>query len=162
MSDDWAAGVPSGGGSRPPAAVPPPPPSPTSARGPRAKRPPVGPELFAVTALLFSLVLALAHAAAGDTAVTAAFVPDVLVDAAAVRPGVTALIGYLLTPFGVVGALGRARATGLRLLDDPWFDAIRWRAQVRRLQIGSALAFGVAVPHVLVLARLIQAGVVER
>lgn len=161
MSDDWAAGVPSAGGVRPAAPVASSS-TPSIATTARAKRPPVGPDVLAVVAVVGSGVLALAHAAGGDPVAAVAFVPDSLADAATARPGVTALFGYLLTPFGVVGALGWARATGLRLLDDPWFDTVRWRAQLRRLQAASALAFGLAVPHVLVLARLIQAAVADR
>jgi hypothetical protein len=71
-------------------------------------------------------------------------------------PVLAALAGYALTPFAVVAALAWARTAGLARLDDPWFDRMRLRAQMRRLQVLALLAFGAAVPHVFVLARAIQ------
>jgi len=67
-----------------------------------------------------------------------------------------ALLGYLLTPFGVVVALACARRSGLARLDDPWFDRVRLRSQMRRLQILVIGAFLLAIPHVFVLARFLQ------
>lgn len=166
MSADWAASVPQSGGSGGGGSFPPPPSPPGSAVGvPAARsvgRPSSLPDLLALAALVVSGLLALATAPVatlselpvlGATQGWFAEGPGV---ALADRPVAASVLGYLLTPFGVVAALAWARSAGLRKLDDPWFDRFRLRAQLRRLQVAAILAFLLAVPHVIIIARAIQ------
>jgi len=120
------------------------------------------PDVIAVLALTVSAFLALVTAP--ETALTR--MPVIGAAGSAVAGAavglversltVSAAVGYLLTPFGVVGALAWARTAGVARLDDPWFDRVRLRNQMRRLQIMALLAFVLAVPHVVIIARAIQ------
>jgi hypothetical protein len=113
--------------------------APSSAR--TVVRPSRSPEIAAGSMLVASLALSLLVSGGSDSDGPAALV---------------ALFGYLLTPFGVVGALAVARRSGLKNLDDPWFDRVRLRGQMRLLQFLAIGAFLLAVPHIIVLARFIQ------
>jgi hypothetical protein len=100
-------------------------------------RPTPLPDVLALLALLLSVLLYLWYsrlAAGGSVALPAA------------------VVGYLATPFGVVAALVMARASGLRRMTDPWFDAARLRSQVKRLQVATFLGFIAALPHIFVIA----------
>lgn len=108
--------------------------------GRRSVRPSRAPEIASVAALVLSL--ALVAVSSGDVGTGAAVT--------------FAVIGYAFTPFGSVGALAVARRSGLKNLDDPWFDRIRLRSQMRLLQVLVLVSFFIAVPHVFVLARVIQ------
>lgn len=134
----------------------------TVGSGRTSERPSRTTELFAVGFIVISALLALVTAPEA----TLERVPIVgllglavvapLGDVGAAQAVLVALAGYVLTPFGVVGALAVARRRGLAKLDDPWFDRIRLRAQMKRLQAATVLAFVVAVPHIFILARSIQ------
>jgi len=113
--------------------------APSSAR--TVVRPSRVPELVAGGALVASLALSLLGVGGSDSDGSAALL---------------ALLGYVLTPFGVVGALAVARRSGLASLDDPWFDRARLRGQMRLLQVLAIGAFLLAVPHIFVLARFVQ------
>lgn len=63
-----------------------------------------------------------------------------------------ATLGYLLTPFIVVGALVWARADGVRRQSNPWFDTLGLARQLRRLQLASLISFVVAFDHVTTIA----------
>lgn len=63
------------------------------------------------------------------------------------------LVGYLLTPFMVVGGLVWARADGIRRQADPWFDVLGLKAQLRRLQLAALIAFVIAFDHVTTIAQ---------
>lgn len=158
MSDDWDDRAPSSGGPRADLGVPFPV---GSGGGSRVTRVSPGSEILVGLLLTLSALIGLAELLGADpdgaVGVVGAFVPDLLVRGVIDAPVVPALIGYAMTPFGVVLALAWARTAGLQRLDDPWFDASTWRQQVRRLQIAALLSFLVAGPHVLVLARAIQA-----
>lgn len=112
----------------------------TASTGRRSVQPSRAPELASLAALAASL--GLVALSSGDVGTGAAVT--------------FALFGYVFTPFGVVGALAVARRSGLENLDDPWFDRIRLRSQMRLLQALVLVAFVIAVPHVFVLARVIQ------
>jgi hypothetical protein len=126
------------------------------------------PDIFAGGALLFSMLIAvvtapeamigrlpLVSAVAGPLASG----PAGALAASSIAVVAASIVGYLLTPFAVVGALAWARSAGLAQLDDPWFDRIRLRAQMRRMQLLALLAFLLAVPHVFIIARAIQAAI---
>jgi len=71
----------------------------------------------------------------------------------AVGPVTFAVIGYLLTPFGVVASLVWARVAGIKQQADPWFDVIGLRRQLRRLQAATLLSFVIAYPHITTIAQ---------
>ena len=58
-----------------------------------------------------------------------------------------AIVGYLLTPFAVVGCLGWARGQHLNRLPDLWYDSTQGAKQLMMLQILSAVAFLVGFVH---------------
>ena len=60
----------------------------------------------------------------------------------------TSLVGYLLTPFVVVFSLAKARSTYVRRLDDQWFDRGLAKRRLLILQMLTAAAFVVALPHI--------------
>lgn len=134
----------------------------TVGSGRTSERPSRRPQIFAVGFIVLSALLALVTAPEA----TLARVPIVgplglavvapLGEVGATTAVFIALFGYLLTPFGVVASLACARRTGIEKLDDPWFDRIRLRAQMKWLQVATVLAFIVAVPHIFILARSIQ------
>lgn len=65
-----------------------------------------------------------------------------------------AVLGYVLTPYAVVAALVWARSSGTaRQQQDPWFDVLGLRSQLRRLQAATLVAFCLAFPHVTTIAR---------
>lgn len=168
MSGDWAAQVPQSGPGPSWAPTAPSGPGPAGSMhaipmGPAnrtAERPSLLPEANAIGALLFSLFLAVATAPEAILArlpFLSALAGPVAQLVATNRWTVrVALAGYALTPFWVVAALAWARATGLTRLDDPWFDRMRLRRQMRRLQAIALLAFLAAVPHIVIIARAIQ------
>lgn len=174
MSGDWASQVPSGvpsstaGSPLQPANVPQS--GPGGPLGGAASRhvahgPSPLPDVIAIIGLVLSAVLALATApeatigrmpVIGGLASLAASGPGELIASRAVT---ASLFGYLLTPFIVVGALAWARQAGLAKMDDPWFDRFKLRAQMRRLQSMTLFAFIFAIPHVVIIARAIQASI---
>ena len=62
--------------------------------------------------------------------------------------GLPSVVGYVLTPFVVVFSLAKARSTYVRRLDDQWFDRGRARQRLLILQVLTAVAFVVALPHI--------------
>lgn len=56
-------------------------------------------------------------------------------------------IGWLLTPFAVVGCLAWARAIFVSKSSDPWFDRTDARRKLRVLQVLTFLAFLLSLPH---------------
>jgi hypothetical protein len=129
-------------------------------------RPSTAPDVLAVGALVASALIAIVtapEAILGRVPVLSALAgplaagPGAALLASSASVVVASVFGYLLTPFAVVAALAWARSTGLTKLDDPWFDRIRLRAQMRRMQALALLAFVLAVPHVFIIARAIQA-----
>ena len=62
--------------------------------------------------------------------------------------GLPSVVGYVLTPFVVVFSLAKARSTYVRRLDDQWFDRGRARQRLLILQVLTAGAFVVALPHI--------------
>ena len=65
-------------------------------------------------------------------------------------------LGYLLSPFLVVGCLATERAIHLKKCNDPWYDAPRGMVFIKYLQILSALAFLVGAEHAWQLAVLLS------
>ena len=59
-----------------------------------------------------------------------------------------AVVGYLLTPFGVVAALAWARIRHLRSTRNAWYDRSRGEQQLRILQILTLLSFLVGLVHI--------------
>ena len=57
-------------------------------------------------------------------------------------------VGWLLTPFVVVGCLGWGRAQFIKNSADPWFDRDRGRGTVRVLQALTLVAFIASIPHI--------------
>lgn len=58
------------------------------------------------------------------------------------------LLGWILTPFGVVACLARARALFVRNSGDPWFDRVDAKRKMLVLQVLTFGAFVVSLPHV--------------
>lgn len=58
-----------------------------------------------------------------------------------------AIVGYLLTPFVVVGCVGWARGRHLNRLPDLWYDGPQGAKQLTMLQITSAVAFLIGFAH---------------
>jgi len=57
-------------------------------------------------------------------------------------------VGWLLTPFVVVGCLAWGRAQFIKSSADPWFDRDRGRGTVRVLQALTLVAFIASIPHI--------------
>lgn len=127
-----------------------------------AMRPSRTPEFVASISIICSAILALATApqasieALPGLGVVAASLADRLAGVVARDVALISVVGYGLTPFSVVAALAWARISGLKRLDDPWFDRVRLRQQTRTLQVLAVLSFMLAVPHVIIVARAIQ------
>lgn len=113
----------------------------TDAGSSRASFPSKAPEFFAFVALLASLGLTSQLRGADFLPV---FTPSTALS--------LATLGYLLTPFAVVGALVWARADGVRRQSNPWFDTLGLARQLRRLQLASLLSFVIAFDHVTTIA----------
>jgi hypothetical protein len=129
-------------------------------------RPSSIPDLLAVASLVLSALIAVFTAPEATLeripflsamAAPLATGPSAALVASSTRVVAASVVGYVFTPFAVVAALAWARAAGLAKLDDPWFDRSRLKAQMRRLQALALVAFTLAVPHVLILSRAIQA-----
>lgn len=58
------------------------------------------------------------------------------------------LLGWILTPFVVVGCLGWARVLVLKGSSDPWFDRAHAQTSVRLLQVLTFVAFVASIPHI--------------
>jgi hypothetical protein len=58
------------------------------------------------------------------------------------------LLGWVLTPFGVVACLAWARAVFVKNSGDPWFDRVDAKRKVLVLQALTLIAFLVSLPHV--------------
>lgn len=99
------------------------------------------PEIVAVAALAVSLLL---------TTTVRDLLPFLSLGVGSVRT--VATVGYLLTPFVVVGSLVWARADGIQRQVDPWFDVLGLARQLRRLQAVALLSFIVAFDHVTTIA----------
>lgn len=99
------------------------------------------PEIVAAVALGVSIVL---------TSTVRELLPILSLGAGSVRT--IAVVGYLLTPFAVVGSLVWARADGISRQADPWFDVLGLGRQLRRLQVVALLSFIVAFDHVTTIA----------
>jgi hypothetical protein len=57
------------------------------------------------------------------------------------------VIGYLLTPFVVVGTLSFARHDHLKKSDNPWYDAFKGEKFLKLLQALTAASFLVGLAH---------------
>lgn len=57
-------------------------------------------------------------------------------------------IGWILTPFVVVGCLAWARVLVVSKSSDPWFDRSDARKKLLVLQVLTLLAFTASLPHV--------------
>lgn len=99
------------------------------------------PESIAYLALAISVLL---------TTTFRDFLPFLTLGADAVQA--IAFVGYLLTPFAVVGSLVWARADGIGRQSDPWFDVLGLARQLRRLQAVALASFIVAFDHVTTIA----------
>lgn len=64
------------------------------------------------------------------------------------RTGAGPVVGWILTPFVVVGCLAWARFLVLSKSRDPWFDRADGRRKLRILQVLMMLAFVVSLAHV--------------
>jgi len=71
-----------------------------------------------------------------------------IVAALTMRTGVGPIVGWILTPFVVVGCLAWARFLFLSKSSDPWFDRTDGRRKLRILQVITLLAFLVSLPHI--------------
>lgn len=58
------------------------------------------------------------------------------------------LLGWILTPFGVVACLAWARAVFVKNSGDPWFDRVDAKRKMLVLQALTFVAFLVSLPHV--------------
>lgn len=57
-------------------------------------------------------------------------------------------MGWILTPFVVVGCLAWARILVVNKSSDPWFDRPNAQTKLRVLQVLTLLAFIASLPHV--------------
>ena len=57
------------------------------------------------------------------------------------------VLGYVFSPFGVVGALAWARSEHLKRSDNPWYDVSRGERTLTTLQALAAFSFLVGVVH---------------
>ena len=58
------------------------------------------------------------------------------------------VVGWILTPFVVVGCLAWARILVVNKSSDPWFDRPDAQTKLRVLQVLTLLAFIASLPHV--------------
>jgi len=56
-------------------------------------------------------------------------------------------LGYIFSPFGVVGALAWARNEHLKRSDNPWYDVIRGERTITILQALAAFSFLIGAVH---------------
>jgi hypothetical protein len=68
------------------------------------------------------------------------------------------IIGYLLTPFVVVGTLSFARHGHLKKSDNPWYDAFKGEKFLKLLQILTAASFLVGLAHAWFIGVLVSQG----
>jgi len=64
------------------------------------------------------------------------------------RPWPLPLLGWILTPFGVVACLAWARAVFVKNSGDPWFDRVDAKRKMLLLQVLTFVSFLVSLPHV--------------
>ena len=68
------------------------------------------------------------------------------------------VIGYLLTPFVVVGTLSFARHGHLKKSDNPWYDAFKGEKFLKLLQVLTAASFLVGLAHAWFIGVLVSQG----
>jgi hypothetical protein len=68
------------------------------------------------------------------------------------------VIGYLLTPFVVVGTLSFARHSHLKKSDDPWYDTFKGEKFLKLLQVLTAASFLVGLGHAWFIGVIVSQG----